>query len=270
MSKKQLIGYALILVGLLTGVTWYVSQFTQPILPANINNSVIIFFAALLAVLGGLAAFKDTVELIHIFSGREQRTVQQSPPMSQTNFNREVHAQVIVTGGQNVTVNTAPQEINDRIVHSESTQQQAELFQKLMGENVRQSFFWKERLEAYSRTWRILQQVRVAGDALWESAAQDNILAFANALQSASIRVKDDAIFFEKEDYKELLRLLTILGNFRVGKQRLINIRSRDDLDTQYAVMEIASQVSKNRKIKNNYENLLDQIMEAFRERLSR
>lgn len=41
MTRRQQLGYALILVSVLTGITWAISQFVQPILPANINNSVI-------------------------------------------------------------------------------------------------------------------------------------------------------------------------------------------------------------------------------------
>ena len=56
MTRQQQVGYALVLVSVLTGITWAISQFIQPILPPNMNNSVILLFAALLAVLGGLAA----------------------------------------------------------------------------------------------------------------------------------------------------------------------------------------------------------------------
>jgi hypothetical protein len=270
MTRQQQIGYALILVAILAGITWYTSQFIQPMLPPSINNSVILFFAALLAVLGGLAAFKDTIELIHIFSGREQRALQQLQPVFQTNFNKKVDAQVIVTGGQNVTINAAPQQpINDKIVYAESLQQQAELFQKVLGENIRQNFFWKAKVEAYSEAWRILQTVRVVGDSLWEKASQENILAFAGALKSATNVVQNDAIFFEKDEYQELLKLVDEFKHFHVGKERIIELRSNAHLDA-HQIREIQRQVDRNRAIKEKYESLLDQIMESFRTRLSR
>lgn len=235
---------------------------------------MILLFAALLAVLGGLAAFKDTIELVHILSGRNQRSTQQSQPVFETNFNRRVDAHVIVTGGQNIIVNSALQQkpINNRIVYAESNKEQVELFQTLMGENIRQNLFWKERLEAYSGTWRILQAVRVAGDALWERVSEESILTFTNALRAANIRVNDDAIFFERDDYRELLKLLKVFGNFRVGKNRFIQIRSSAGLDfyNYDVVMKIQMQVDENRRIKEKYENLLDQILESFRARLSR
>lgn len=66
----RLLGYAFILIGALTIIVWAVSQFMQPILPASINNGGILFFAALLSVLGAIAAFKDTVEFLQLFSSK--------------------------------------------------------------------------------------------------------------------------------------------------------------------------------------------------------
>ena len=48
------VSYALITIALLTIFVWAVSQFVQPILPANFNSGVILFFVALLGVLAAL------------------------------------------------------------------------------------------------------------------------------------------------------------------------------------------------------------------------
>lgn len=63
----KIVGYSLLIIALLTTVVWAISYFVQPILPANINNAGILFFIALLSVLGALAAFKDIIELIQKF-----------------------------------------------------------------------------------------------------------------------------------------------------------------------------------------------------------
>lgn len=69
------IGYAFLTIALLTLVVWLVSVFVQPILPANLNNSLVFFFFVLSAVLGSLAAFKDVIELVQmIFGRRNQKT----------------------------------------------------------------------------------------------------------------------------------------------------------------------------------------------------
>ena len=61
---RKVIGFSLFVVATLTILVWGVSYFIQPILPAQINNNMLLFFAVLLSVLAGLAAFKDTIELI--------------------------------------------------------------------------------------------------------------------------------------------------------------------------------------------------------------
>lgn len=64
------VSYALIAVALLTLVVWLVSQFIQPILPANTNAGLVLFIAALLGVVGVLGQFKDVVELFRSFGER--------------------------------------------------------------------------------------------------------------------------------------------------------------------------------------------------------
>lgn len=63
MNRRNL-GIALILISLLTVIVWGVSQFIQPILPDRLNSSLILFFAAILAVSGFLANLKDIIELV--------------------------------------------------------------------------------------------------------------------------------------------------------------------------------------------------------------
>ncbi len=60
---RRYVGYALIAIALLTLVVWVVSQFIQPILPASLNSGLVLFFIALLGVIGVLAQLKDIVEL---------------------------------------------------------------------------------------------------------------------------------------------------------------------------------------------------------------
>lgn len=67
---RRYVSYALIAVALLTLAVWLVSQFIQPILPANTNAGLVLFIAALLGVVGVLGQFKDVVELFRSFGER--------------------------------------------------------------------------------------------------------------------------------------------------------------------------------------------------------
>ncbi len=72
LSMMRYLGYALILVALLTVGVWAFSQFVQPVLPSDANNSLILLFTVLLAVVGFLAAFRHTVELVQLSRQRPQ------------------------------------------------------------------------------------------------------------------------------------------------------------------------------------------------------
>jgi hypothetical protein len=71
---NRLVGYVLITIALLTLVVWAVSMFIQPILPSIFNNGLVLFFVALLAVIGVLAQFKDVIELFQYFSKRSDNS----------------------------------------------------------------------------------------------------------------------------------------------------------------------------------------------------
>ena len=98
---RRYIGYALIVVALLTLAVWTISQFVQPILPSNLNNGLILFFAALTGVSGVLASFKDIVELFHSLSEKQG---QNDKVLLEDNF---ITGPVQITYGNvaNVTVN---------------------------------------------------------------------------------------------------------------------------------------------------------------------
>jgi len=271
MTRQLKIGIAILLIGLLTIIVWSISQFVQPTLPPDINSKLILFFVALVAVVSFLASFKDTIELINILVGRSRRAHRQTQPISQTHFHGAVDAQVVVTGGQNVNVYPPPpQSANESLVYSETLRQQVELFRQILGEiNIQQSPLQSLRVEAYSGAWRVLQAVKLAGDALWEEASEINILRFAQALKMATVQVDEDAPFFNKDDLRNLRSVLKAFGNFRAGKQRLYEIRFSEDISDNYALREIRHQIDENRRYKGVYKNLLERILESFRNRLS-
>jgi len=63
---RRYIGYAFIIILLLTLFIWGISQFIQPLLPSNVNNSVVLLFVVFLAVMSAVANFKDILELCQL------------------------------------------------------------------------------------------------------------------------------------------------------------------------------------------------------------
>jgi hypothetical protein len=74
------LGYAIIVIAVLTLFVWAVSQFIQPILPDSMNSNLILLFTAFLAVVSILSKFKDVVELFEkVFGKKPDKLVQLTP-----------------------------------------------------------------------------------------------------------------------------------------------------------------------------------------------
>jgi len=89
---RKYIGYALIVVAVLTLLVWAISQFVQPLLPTSVNGGLVLLFVALLAVTGVLAQLKDVAELLRSWYERSKQSEQPNPnndsPLSCSLFTR--------------------------------------------------------------------------------------------------------------------------------------------------------------------------------------
>jgi hypothetical protein len=115
------------------------------------------------------------------------------------------------------------------------------------------------------------------GSELWDKASQENLVRFANQLRDTTQLVYEDSIFFEELDYSQLKSVLENFKYFHIGKERLIKIRSIEDIKHQKKLFSpveikriIAEQIEINRHHKIDYESILDRIRVSFNSKLSR
>ena len=151
---------------------------------------------------------------------------------------------------------------------------QLEYFGRQMGlDNIRAVRYANSQYEAYCDIWKSLQALRLAGDDLWEEVTTANLLEFAERLRRATTVAREGEIFFEDKDRKNLLEVLNRFGRFYIGKQRLIEIRSKQQIEEwgseKYIQMDISGQIATNHEYKIQYEQLLEQIRISFKRRLS-
>ena len=126
----------------------------------------------------------------------------------------------------------------------------------------------ESQFDKYIELWQTLQGLRLAVDSLWHKATKSNIEALARQLESTKEKVNDWSIFFEKKHLRDLNRLFSTLENFRAGKIRIVEIRSREDMD--YVSLEIIRyQIEQNRAFKQDFENVLEELRELFKTTLS-
>ena len=87
-------------------------------------------------------------------------------------------------------------------------------------------------------------------------------------LSESKEKVRRWSIFFEDNHLKRLNKLFRALEHFRAGKIRLIEIRSKKDMDYVFPE-EIRYQIEQNRKYKDEFEKLLEDMRKSFKRRLS-
>jgi hypothetical protein len=71
MSRQ--IGFALLLIALISSIVWMISQYIQPILPYEINGGLVLAFVSIIGTVGFLASFKDTLELMQFWQEHKDR-----------------------------------------------------------------------------------------------------------------------------------------------------------------------------------------------------
>lgn len=180
-------------------------------------------------------------------------------------FSMDLSAQALSAGG-NITV--------QQFVGSQATmaEQLAFFVQQIGLINPRQDYA-KSQFEAYCNVWKSLQSLRLAADDLWELASSERLLRFAEQLRQTTIVVREGEVFFEDSDRRNVLEVLHEFASFRVGKVRLIEMRSRRDIEEwggeTVAMDAIRRQIDENHQYKTAYEHLLDDIRDSFRSRLS-
>lgn len=72
---KEYFGITLITIAIITLLIWSFSVFIQPILPGNINKSLVLFLGVLLGVVGVLVKIKEITEFFQsLFGDSEKNT----------------------------------------------------------------------------------------------------------------------------------------------------------------------------------------------------
>lgn len=141
---------------------------------------------------------------------------------------------------------------------------------KLQSKRIHTEIAAKDQHEAYMRTWEALQQMNLCIQALWEKNSWDNAAALSNLLQPIFEKVSAWSILFEEEDLRELTRILSVIGEFRIGKGNLLkNWDGNDDFIPPYHQSDphLREQIQENYALKEEFKRLLGKIETSFRQR---
>ena len=139
----------------------------------------------------------------------------------------------------------------------------------------RQERISEAQFQFFTDIWNKLQELKFEGNQLWERATETTLFNFITALTHARLATEKARLVISEEDYQNLDRVLTVFENFRVGKARLIQIRTKDDwrnhseMRYEESLYQIHRQIRNNGIAKKQYEKLLDELAQEFRQQLS-
>ena len=120
------------------------------------------------------------------------------------------------------------------------------------------------QFELYGTLWAALYDLKVAADKLWESAARETLIDFSTQLRTTNAAVHRGSLFLEESHYQQLKLILDLFGQFEIGKERLIDIRSASQLEDVYVPHIANQQIEMNRRSKQDYDDLIERIRSGF------
>jgi hypothetical protein len=127
------------------------------------------------------------------------------------------------------------------------------------------------QFKLYSEVWSNLQDLKTAGDRLWERCAPETLTDFVAALPAARLAISRGRLILREAHHERLHKILGAFGDFAIGKTRLIEIQSNRDLESNLGIDSmdrINDQIQANREYKKAYEGLLDEILPEFHRQL--
>lgn len=121
--------------------------------------------------------------------------------------------------------------------------------------------YHESQFTLYNTLWGSLYKLKLVGDALWKSANILNLQRFAEQLRETEDVIGENFLLIEEEHFQELKRLIQESWNFRLGKERLINLyEKRERYKHMVYKGDIEEMIRHNRKIKNEYEYLIFEV----------
>lgn len=132
-------------------------------------------------------------------------------------------------------------------------------------ESFRFSMLSETQFKCYNDTWIGLCAIEDAMEELWsEGASRETIQHLVKVLRKFDDKFRQSALLFESDDFRDLSRMLESVKDYRVGKEKLLEL---DDIDDA-ASREIQRQIDANFELLRQYQSLKLRLLQKFRVRL--
>jgi hypothetical protein len=126
--------------------------------------------------------------------------------------------------------------------------------------------FNSKQFELYNELWSSLIDLKISADDLWDSATTSKLKDLSNKVFQAHISIEKSALLIEETHYSKLIHIIQRFKDFGYGKKTLISIRRKTlkQIDEIEIYTNIDSIIENNRNIKENYDDLLNELKSEF------
>lgn len=155
-------------------------------------------------------------------------------------------------------------------VKSKYDQELEEYKSKLEKDKTMRLRYSEYQFKLYHELWGSLMGLQLTANNLWDVADLENLLAFVKQLRITNKTVEKNRLLIEEKHYQQLIVIFRAFGKFRIGKTILLELR-REEMIDNYQIIEqnIADTVSVNKKIRDDFNSLLEKLAGEFRKQIS-
>lgn len=129
--------------------------------------------------------------------------------------------------------------------------------------------YHESQFSLYNTLWSPLYDLKLAGDSLWETANASNLRRFREQLEKTKDIINRNTLLIEENHLEELKTLIQTFENYQFGKASLIEVPESPGY-RQITQHEIEEMTRHNETIKQQYEDLIDEIARSLRKQLRR
>lgn len=132
----------------------------------------------------------------------------------------------------------------------------------------RHFLYSQSQFELYNSLWKQLIYTKRLADSLWKKADPQSLPSFADQIGQTKHVIEENMLLIEEEHYNNLIDLMEEFENFKVGKQKLVELRQSSADEIIANIQDVSEMIKKNGNCKERYDNLVTQIGTSFRQLL--
>jgi hypothetical protein len=127
----------------------------------------------------------------------------------------------------------------------------------------------EKQFDLYNDLWRVLLYTKLQADQLWDTPIPEKIPSFSEQIKLTKDAINDNLLLIEEEHFDKLLELIDQFEQFQFGKVKLVDIsRIIENHTEKISILETKETIELNKKTKESYDNLIQEIGRTFRNQI--